>query len=322
MSSTSVVMTCYNGVSVIRRQLDSLRNQTKEPDEVLIFDDASADKTAELVEEYIKKYHLDSWKLIRNKENLGWKENFFRGALQCSYELIFFCDQDDEWQREKIEKMADIIGTNKNMNILACDYSIHYGLHSVPMKKYRKKRKERTGPIGRYQFTTRFFQNPSPGCTYAVRKSFLHDIKRYWFPEAPHDEFIWLFAIMTDSAWFCNENLMTVFRGESNASDIKYKDIEMQIKNVEYIHTMMEILEEYVRGINEEQNSGAKDLLSAEQKTEILKEGKKWCVRRMTLLKKRNPFLWLCMMPYRRYYNSFRNCLSDLYLVLFGSFRR
>lgn len=36
----------------------------------------------------------------------------------------------------------------------------------------------------------------------------------------------------------------------------------------------------------------------------------------------RSPFYWLRMAPYWKYYNSFRNCLSDLYLVLFGSFRR
>ena len=46
---TSVVMSTYNGKRYIRAQLDSIRNQTRKPDEVLIFDDGSSDDTYEIV---------------------------------------------------------------------------------------------------------------------------------------------------------------------------------------------------------------------------------------------------------------------------------
>ena len=322
MSSISVVVACYNGEKTIVRQLDSLRKQTRRPDEVLIFDDASIDRSAEVIEEYIEKYKFDTWKLIRNKTNVGWKQNFFQGVVQCSNNIIFLCDQDDEWQHEKIQKMTGVLETHPNINLLACDYEIKYGIHSIPMRKYRKKGTERNELINQYLFTTRFFQNPSPGCTYAVRKPFIKNIMKYWFPEAPHDEFMWLLATMTDSAWFYNEKLMTIFRGESNASDVKYKDIKMQLKNIEYIHTMLDKLDQYTVHVVDRCVIGErKDHISA-QKIEALKGARVWCEKRRILLKKRNPFLWLNMMAYWKYYNSFRNCLSDLYLVMFGCFHR
>ena len=47
-----------------------------------------------------------------------------------------------------------------------------------------------------------------------------------------------------------------------------------------------------------------------------------WCKKRQKLMETRNPLRWLAMMPYWGYYNSWKNCLSDLWLVVFGAFRR
>lgn len=53
----SVVLSAYNGAEYITEQLDSIRNQSRPADEVLIFDDVSTDNTVEIVREYIKKYN-------------------------------------------------------------------------------------------------------------------------------------------------------------------------------------------------------------------------------------------------------------------------
>ena len=60
----SVVMATYNGEKYIRQQINSLFNQTKKPDEVLIFDDGSTDETYKIVSEFIQKHHLEkTWKI-------------------------------------------------------------------------------------------------------------------------------------------------------------------------------------------------------------------------------------------------------------------
>ena len=53
MAKISVAMTTYNGSNYIIKQLDSLKNQSRKIDELVICDDCSTDNTVELVNEYI-----------------------------------------------------------------------------------------------------------------------------------------------------------------------------------------------------------------------------------------------------------------------------
>lgn len=91
----SVVMTSYNGEPYIVQQLESLKEQTRKPDEVLILDDCSKDSTIAILKEYIRDNALENWKVVENNHNVGWRKNFFDGISIAQGELIFTCDQDD-----------------------------------------------------------------------------------------------------------------------------------------------------------------------------------------------------------------------------------
>ena len=70
--STSVCMGIYNGAAYLEAQLESIRSQTKPPDEVILCDDGSRDASAELAEAFIDRHGLgESWKLYRNQERKG-----------------------------------------------------------------------------------------------------------------------------------------------------------------------------------------------------------------------------------------------------------
>ena len=81
----SIAMTTYNGSKYIIKQLDSLRQQTTKPDEVIILDDCSKDDTVQITLDYIKKWGLTGWSIKPNKINLGWKRNFYAGCGLRSY---------------------------------------------------------------------------------------------------------------------------------------------------------------------------------------------------------------------------------------------
>ena len=53
LNDVSVVIATYNGEKYIVKQLESIRNQTRKPDEVIIVDDRSNDNTFKIVKEYI-----------------------------------------------------------------------------------------------------------------------------------------------------------------------------------------------------------------------------------------------------------------------------
>lgn len=64
MAKISVAMTTYNGSKYIIKQLDSLKNQSRKIDELVICDDCSTDNTVELVNDYIKSNNLEGLEYI------------------------------------------------------------------------------------------------------------------------------------------------------------------------------------------------------------------------------------------------------------------
>ena len=118
----SVVMTTYNGKRFIKEMLDSLRNQTRSIDELLIYDDQSTDGTPQFIEEYIEKYALTGWNVIVNDTNLGWEKNFLQGLSNASGDVIYPCDQDDIWHLDKIEKMTLAFEENPQILLLVSGF--------------------------------------------------------------------------------------------------------------------------------------------------------------------------------------------------------
>ena len=100
----SVVVTTYNGKMHLEKQLLSLLQQERAPDEVLIFDDGSTDGTIELVQSFIRKNCLESWQFYVNAKRKGWKQNFMEGLRKAAGDILFPCDQDDIWYRRSLQK--------------------------------------------------------------------------------------------------------------------------------------------------------------------------------------------------------------------------
>ena len=309
----SIVLTTYNAGAHLKGQLDSIRAQSLTPDEVLIFDDCSTDGTAVFLENYLREYDLKHWKLQVNRQNLGWKRNFMEGLRAATGEILFPCDQDDIWYPEKLEEMTTDMEANPEILLLACDYHVVYEPGAIRAKTYQKTKEERTGLTAQYGFTKHFFMNPNPGCSYAIRKSFFDQVNALWFDEAPHDEFLWLMATVRDGAYFYNRALMDYIRYAGNASSIRYKDIPMQQENLRYIAQMLEKLESFAAAHSDQMNA---------LYLRHIRIAKTWCARRQKLMETRNPLRWLLLAPWWGYYNSWKNCLSDLWLVVFGAFKR
>jgi len=90
----------------LREQLDSLYNQTVQPDEIFVSDDCSNDGTVEILEEYHRTKGL---KYTVNEHNLGFNKNFENALKNTTGEFIMICDQDDIWMPEKVEVLLKAI---------------------------------------------------------------------------------------------------------------------------------------------------------------------------------------------------------------------
>lgn len=97
----SIAMTTYNGEKYLREQLDSILNQTVQDFELVICDDCSKDSTVQILNEYSAKDKRV--KVFVNEQNLGFKKNFEKAINLCTGDYIAFCDQDDVWNKNKLE---------------------------------------------------------------------------------------------------------------------------------------------------------------------------------------------------------------------------
>ena len=100
MKRVSVAMTTYNGEKYLKEQLDSLYSQTVVPDEIVVCDDCSKDRTIDILEDYHQKKGL---KYYVNSSNLGVNKNFEKAIRLCTSGYVAICDQDDIWFPQKIE---------------------------------------------------------------------------------------------------------------------------------------------------------------------------------------------------------------------------
>lgn len=103
MSKVSVLMATYNGAPYIAEQLESIGRQTHLPHELWVTDDGSSDDTLRIVSAFAERAKFPV-RIRLNAQRLGYGENFLSAAMLCDGEFIAFCDQDDEWHPEKLER--------------------------------------------------------------------------------------------------------------------------------------------------------------------------------------------------------------------------
>ncbi len=109
-NTVGVVLTTYNGEPYIKAQLESILDQTVQPYRIVVVDDGSTDRTAEIVEEYAG--HHAGIRLFRNRENLGWVKNFAKAISLCDTDYIALSDQDDVWHPQKLEICVRTLAEN------------------------------------------------------------------------------------------------------------------------------------------------------------------------------------------------------------------
>ncbi len=96
----SVIIPTRNRFKLLKRSIGSVLGQSYKNMEVIIIDDASIDKTSEL----IKKIKDKRVKFIRFKKHQGAAKARNAGLKKAKGELIAFNDDDDLWHEKKLEK--------------------------------------------------------------------------------------------------------------------------------------------------------------------------------------------------------------------------
>lgn len=99
----AILMATYNGENFISQQLDSIVSQSFCDWELFIRDDGSTDNTIAIIKEYENTYPNIHY-IEDDLGSLGTRDQFLHLMKIVDAEYYMFCDQDDKWFEDKIEK--------------------------------------------------------------------------------------------------------------------------------------------------------------------------------------------------------------------------
>ncbi|MDD2482721.1 MAG: glycosyltransferase family 2 protein [Candidatus Shapirobacteria bacterium] len=88
----SVIITNWNGLALIKKNLEQVIKVSPEAEEIIVADDASSDKSIDYIKELQKKY--SKLKLIANKNNLGFGKNSNNAILKSKGDLVVILNND------------------------------------------------------------------------------------------------------------------------------------------------------------------------------------------------------------------------------------
>ena len=120
----SVIMPTYNAVSFLSATIDGILNQTHQQLELLITDDGSTDpSTLKTLKKYTEKDTRVKVEYLKGNNGPGVARNKSIERAQGRY--IAFCDSDDRWMPEKLERQLVLMKEKKcamcNSSYLLCD---------------------------------------------------------------------------------------------------------------------------------------------------------------------------------------------------------
>ncbi len=165
----AILLATYNGAPHLAAQLDSLLAQTHTDWQLLARDDGSTDDTPLILADYRARYPDRITILPGYGRRLGASANFAALMTSADADYLMFCDQDDVWLPEKIERAMAA------MNELAAQHGadlsllVHTDLAVTDARLQSVEpslwRYQHTDPAHSTQLNRVLVQNYATGCT-------------------------------------------------------------------------------------------------------------------------------------------------------------
>lgn len=159
-----ILLSAFNGERYIAEQIESIRLQTERNVVLRIRDDGSTDTMLQLLDSLACEH---GWIRVERGKNVGASQSFFRllETVAPDTEFAAFCDQDDWWHRDKLERavkrLSDIDPDMPALYFSAIRRVSHTGapLQQIPQDRYRPG------------LANALVQNIAQGCTMVLNRA-------------------------------------------------------------------------------------------------------------------------------------------------------
>ena len=129
----SLIIPTYNRCLLLKRALHSVLEQSRPPDEIIVVDDGSTDKTAEMLKQEFPQINTIS------QINKGVSAARNKGIQQAQGDWIAFLDSDDSWQAEKLATQIRALQQAPELKVCHTEETwIRNGVRVNTMHKHKK----------------------------------------------------------------------------------------------------------------------------------------------------------------------------------------
>jgi len=202
----SVVLATCQGERFIGEQLDSILSQLAPEDEVIVSDDASTDRTLEV----ITGRRDPRVRVLAHDTRVGYVRNFQRAIQESRGEIVFFSDQDDVWLPGKVITLEAAL---RNSRCVASDAIVVDDRLQTLHRSYFEWR----GTRG-FSGLSIYLKPPIVGATLACRREYLQTLLPFP-PGVPHDFWITCNAAC-DGALAVVRTPLILYRRHTNALSV------------------------------------------------------------------------------------------------------
>lgn len=231
MEKVDILLATYNGENYLKEQLDSILNQTYTDFRLLISDDMSTDKTYEILKEYEQKDKRIT--IFKQEKNTGVVSNFefLLGQVQSKY--YAFSDQDDIWNKDKLEKSMLKL-ENENADIVFTDLEVVDNNKETIYKSYWELKEFKDKILKYNSFSALYLNNYVTGCTMLAKSETIE--KCLPLPKTSkyvlHDYWIALIVSQSGKIVFLAEPTIKYRQHKNNKVGSKKKSDSMTFKDI------------------------------------------------------------------------------------------
>src|SRR5215471_15994935 len=122
----SIAMATYNGEAYVEQQIESILRQTRLPDELIVSDDCSSDRTIELIRKATRGCAF-AVRILQNARNLGMNRNYEIAIREATGDIIILSDWDDYWLPERVSETASAFTESRDVVLVYCDAELTDG---------------------------------------------------------------------------------------------------------------------------------------------------------------------------------------------------
>ncbi len=240
----SVCLISYNHEPYLETCLKNILNQRVNFDfEVIIGEDHSTDKTAEIVQNYVQK-HPNLIKAFIRPKNIGSKLNFLHAFFECKGEYIIHIEGDDYWTDDKkLQRQVDFLDQNSNASACFHNATIVYedGTNRAPLLINGPNQKKWISTIDFLGKKETWFMATA---SVMMRRKFVHPLPN-WFIDSKSGD-IPLYVILAEQGPLGYIDLnMSVYR--KNSGGLSYTDSDKSEKFIDNRIFMYSKINEYTQ---------------------------------------------------------------------------